>query len=321
MKHIVILSWKSSGSSALYRRFVTGGGGRGVSWTPHFKNETLYWTKAASILGLDQASMLDSVVPVTADRAERELSLFLGRNLGEPSPAVNTKLLLFEGWRRLCLRHAPLLIEKSPHHLAQRAALDLMMQFDAANPDIEVRYVGLVRNPMDSLYSAYRRWGTIPEMGQHEWALCYLNLREMKARLGERLVIARYEDLAANPAALEGVAQALGIALAGGEAARLHARAIGKWRADRLYGFELEPAVAEIAAGYGYAPEELANSGKALWPATRNARRAFTVAISPLKQAYALYRERGRRGPALSGRAAASARRSRGSTRHPSRPT
>ncbi len=66
---IIILSIKSSGSSAcqnLLSKFSQ------VSYVPktrHFENETLYWTKAASVLGLPQVDMIDSEVPISKEKA------------------------------------------------------------------------------------------------------------------------------------------------------------------------------------------------------------------------------------------------------------
>ena len=72
-KCVIILSNKSSGSSILQRFITESSEARHVRYTRHFENETLYWTKAASVLGLPQLDMPDSEVPLPKAQARREL--------------------------------------------------------------------------------------------------------------------------------------------------------------------------------------------------------------------------------------------------------
>ena len=52
MQHIIILSTKSSGSTALQNYFKLNFGFNTVKYTRHQEEETLYWAKVASVLDL-----------------------------------------------------------------------------------------------------------------------------------------------------------------------------------------------------------------------------------------------------------------------------
>ena len=80
-----------------------------------------------------------------------------------------------------------------------------MLQAEKRMPEIDFRFVGLVRNPMDVLYSAWTRWRTRPETLQHHWSLAYENLANLRGHVGSRLFVVRYEDLASK----SGTAEAL----------------------------------------------------------------------------------------------------------------
>jgi hypothetical protein len=111
---IVILSDKSSGSSALQEYLVRFAGGRHVEKTRHNEHETLYWTKAASLLGLPQEKMLDSEVPIAPERARADLEALLRDNLSELPAAADPRELAFQGWRSLCARFAPVTCRSFP---------------------------------------------------------------------------------------------------------------------------------------------------------------------------------------------------------------
>ena len=103
---IIILSEKSSGSSACQDLLSEFADIRHVSRTRHFENETLYWTKAASILGRRQRKMVDSEVPIPPERARSDLIELLRDNLDDYQPPDSDEKLIMDGWRRLCRQHA-----------------------------------------------------------------------------------------------------------------------------------------------------------------------------------------------------------------------
>src|SRR3954468_1456138 len=106
-KCIIILSTKSAGSSALQSLLCRFGGGKHVLHTRHNEHETLYWTKAASALGMPQVELLKSEVPIAKVQAQEELLQFLEQNARGFSPSSDQWTIVRDGWRELCLRHAP----------------------------------------------------------------------------------------------------------------------------------------------------------------------------------------------------------------------
>ena len=169
-KCIIILSEKSSGSSALQNLLVKFAEIQHVSKTRHFENETLYWTKAASILDKPQLVMVDSEVPIERKKARGELISLLKDNLNDYVPPVDDKELIIEGWRLLCNKYSPIFLEKSPHHLCQWAAIELIIECIRQVTDVDFLLIGLIRNPMDTLYSQFKRWGSRPEEVQETMA-------------------------------------------------------------------------------------------------------------------------------------------------------
>ncbi len=78
---ILILSNKSSGSRAVQRLLAQAADLKYVEKTRHLENESLYWTKAASILNLQQHNLLDSEVPIPQPSARQDLVALLRDNL------------------------------------------------------------------------------------------------------------------------------------------------------------------------------------------------------------------------------------------------
>jgi hypothetical protein len=266
LRCVVILSSKSSGSSALQRLLCTGANARHVEFTRHAEYETLYWTKAASILGLPQSPLHRSEVPIAPRKAKADLISLLAGNAPEFAPSGDERTLVFEGWRALCRHYAPLFVEKSPHHLHQWSCLALMAEAAAQLPEIDFRFIGLVRNPMDMIYSAWSRWRLSPQKVQFEWLEAHRNLLRFRDLVGERLTIVNYESLATD----ENLTRTLcdGLRMGGGPAATagsIHRGSLLKWRGDRRYGFQLDPKVAAMAETFGYTREQLANNPTYRW--------------------------------------------------------
>ena len=268
-KCIVILSTKSAGSSACQRFLQHAVGARHVDRTRHFENETLYWTKAASVLGLAQQPMLGSEVPIPAARARQDLHTLLGDNLPGHTPPTGDEALIFDGWRDLCRHYGPVFLEKSPHHLFQWSALELLLQAMQRLPEVDFLLIGLVRNPMDNLYSAFQRWKLPPERLQYEWLQSYQNLQKLRERVGPRLLTLRYEDMVDADDWLRPVEAFCERPRRLAGRGELHRRSLQKWKQDPLYGFVLAEEVAALAERYGYARAELANEPKRLWPIYR----------------------------------------------------
>lgn len=274
-KCIIILSSKSSGSSACQNLLAKFADIKLVSKTRHFQNETLYWTKAASVLGLPQNIMLDSEVPIPYEKAKADLVTLLRDNLETYSPPDDDKELIFDGWRHLCDRYAPIFLEKSPHHLYQWSALELIIECMKLLDDVDFFLIGLVRNPMDTLYSAFQRWRTFPEKLQYEWLVTYQNLLRLSEIVGDKLIIVRYEDIVSSLSYLQPVFDFCGVSADNADHDHLHKKSIQKWKNDKFYGFTLSEELIRLAESYGYYRDQLLNEGSALWPIYRYVSRAF----------------------------------------------
>jgi hypothetical protein len=287
IKCLIILSDKSSGSSALQSRLLQIPQVHGIAWTRHFESETLYWTKAASVLGCPQIKMHQSEVPIPRERARRELITFLERNLWEHVPPTSDRDLIFEGWRALCRRFGPVFCEKSPHHLVQWSALELILECQERQPDIDFLLIGLVRNPMDTIYSQFRRWRARPERLQEQWQVAYENLLALKERCRERLIVLRYEDIVRSEAALEPVFRFCGAQVDDVAPTILHAASLAKWKRDRRFGFVPDESLVALARRYGYEEDELRNQGWVGWPAFREFACTMHAAKSFTKRMFA----------------------------------
>lgn len=199
---IYILSEKSSGSSFLFRSLRDGLGVTKYPKTHHFESETLYWTKAASILDRPQVKMLASAVPYEKERAKRELKHFLDTNLNSPLVYNSDEEMIFNGWYALIKEFGPVFIEKSPHHLLQWSALELMLEFEQRFSHlVTCHYVGIVRNPREVLLSQFRRWNLAPEKLENQWLMTYMNWQRLSSVLDIKgqVELIRYEDLTRAP--------------------------------------------------------------------------------------------------------------------------
>jgi hypothetical protein len=260
---VVILSSKSSGSSALQRLLCSGTNARHVEYTRHRENETLYWTKAASILGLPQSPLLESEVPIAPHKARTDIVTLLAQNVPQFVVPDDEQTLVFEGWRALCKRYAPVFVEKSPHHLHQWSCLQLMADAAARLSDIDFRFIGLVRNPMDTLYSIWNRWRLAPQKAQFEWLEAHQNLLRFKKLVGDRMTVVCYESLAAEEDAARMMFHKVKIeGPSGSFTGVMHTNSMLVWKRDARYAFELDSKVAELAAEFGYTPDQLTNHVK-----------------------------------------------------------
>lgn len=261
---IMILSVKSSGSSIVQRELASSLSARLLERTPHAENETLFWTKAASILGLPQEKMANSEVPLPRWRARRMLRKLLRENLPGVSGPLRSQEDIFAAWTALVRAGDGVFVEKSPHHLYQPSALALMRRYADAAKDVDVRFIGLVRNPIDTLYSSWRRFGVRPEVEERHWIRAYSLLRDFHAERPDIVTLVRYEDLVVGKIELAAL-MGLPAGKAGAGEQGFHARSIQKWRADRSFGYRPSARLIELAGAYGYAPEEVENPNAFDW--------------------------------------------------------
>jgi len=263
---IIILSERSSGSSALQNYLVKFAGAQHAITHRHFENETLYWTKAASILGLPQFKMVDSRVPFGPQEAKQDLLNLLYENLPNFQPPADDLNLIMEGWRQLAWHYAPLFVEKSPHHLCEWSALELILRAQQELDDLDFLVIGLVRNPLDTIYSHYQRWKSIPARVEKQWIRSYTNLLRFQEALPEHTVILCYEDMVSQPEALAPILRFCGVSSNIEAQTYFHSRSVQKWKTDRFFGFALSDECHQLALRYGYQPEELQSNRNALAP-------------------------------------------------------
>jgi hypothetical protein len=270
---ILILSDKSSGSSALQEFLCSNYGAKHIGRTRHFEHETLYWTKAASVLGLPQVPMQNSEVPLSQEKALSDLAALLRDNVpGFAMPSSHREMIM-GGWEALVEENSPLFIEKSPHHLHQRSALDLMVQFSAEHPHVKVVFVCLIRNPIDTLYSMWTRFFSIPEKQEREWIRAYDNLQYlMKLKLPNFFVI-RYEDLRANNQSfVKFLDQVIPSPNSAPDFSFFHQHSTKRHMTDPFFGYTPTTELITLAMRFGYSKVDLNTNQRPLWPFWRTFR-------------------------------------------------
>jgi len=266
----MILSDKSSGSSIL-QAVLADYPQINVLEPGNFHCESRYWMYAAAILdSVRQPPMQYShEFPARKKWALKRLNLIMEKGkTGRVFHKNSEKSEFHAGWLELCRSHAPVFLEKSPHHLHSRAALELILEFRLKYSQVQTRFIGLIRNPMDTLYSMYRRWYAIPENRQFEWLRAYRNLEWMKAQVGKDLLTVRYEDLIGNPATLGKICTFCGIEYPRGSDC-FSPEPVHRWKKDPWWGFEPAQKIKRFAGRYYNLCDLVPASSLKLWPVIR----------------------------------------------------
>lgn len=282
----IILSDKSSGSSIVQDELSKHKDVNTIAKTPHAQNETLYWLKSSVVLGLPQKKMVYSGYSQTNETARDALTKLLGDNVALYQEAKNDEELVYGGWKLLCEQYKPVFLEKSPHHLLSPSALKLLFEAPDHIPEVDFRYIGLVRNPMDTIYSYWGRWHVDPAEKEQEWFSAYAKLLELKDKYENRVLIIKYEDLVKDRNQFRNICSFIGVEWMEEIGKGVHARSVSKWRTDKLFGFNLSKETTDLAVLYGYNQEELSNYNKSglLWKCNRLInRRTHTYNINKRK--------------------------------------
>lgn len=274
-----LLSVKSSGSSAVQRQLAALGSARLIEHTDHEQHETVFFTKAASILGLPQFALENSMVPYSAVGALAAMRRLIDANLTNWGRPLATEADIFAAWTAIVRSEPGDLVEKSPHHLYQPSVVHLMERYADATPELDCRFVGLVRNPIATLYSSWRRFGVRPEREEQHWCRAYTTLLNFAERRPDLVTVFRYEDLVSGATDLSPVLERRRDAEPDEQ---LHPRAIDKWRKDRTFGFS--PCAETIAVGrrFGYTSAEMSNPNSGSWYLRREPRAMFYSAVSAM---------------------------------------
>lgn len=249
MKHVIILSSKSSGSTALQNYLKNNLGFTTVNYTQHQEEETLYWSKVASILGLGQKKMYYSNVPFSANRAVEDLNMFFKENdLSDIHCSLDTTEEEFqEYYFRLMKRTGSKFVEKSPHHLYNDSNLELIKNFREQYRDqVEVVIIGLVRHPHAVVFSAWDRWKCFPEYFEEQWANSYENLLKWKEKLN--MAVVSYEDMVNYKIDIPSLVNEN----VENENYKFRSSSMDKWKNTDSYGFKLSKRTKRIAKEYGY---------------------------------------------------------------------
>jgi len=269
MKHtvVILLSDKRSGSTMFQEALCGHPAVKHVAYTPHTYFETHHWLKAACILGMPKQlfygnKMYDGYGSRLGAR-QYMIDCIRG-NVPEFVVPTDDEALVFEGWESLCQAFAtPVFFEKSPQYPHQWAALDLILKW-MKRTEFDVRFIGLVRNPMAVMYSAYELFSTDPFERQFGWAHCYRNILAMQAMVGkDHFHIVRYEDLIVRPKEVfGGICDYIGIEQCDTMGDNLHKRSVNKWIDDPAFTLQLHESVVRIAEYFGYEETDLYNPPK-----------------------------------------------------------
>ncbi len=262
MKHIIILSSKSSGSTALIKFILRISGVNSFTFVQHQELESLYWTKAASVLRLPQSPMYRSVVPFNEERASNDLLELEKKNLGKSEHREEwSEAGIFTLYREIAASTGEEFVEKSPHHLYQESSLNLIRSFMAHFPEDDYLVIGLVRHPMDVLYSAWSRWLYIPEEFEEEWIRSYENLKKARDLFGTSYREIRYEDLG-EPDSLSWLYEFLGQSDPHNNEEFFRNKS--KWEKDSSFGYSPSVELQSLASHYKYEIKERSSS-RFLW--------------------------------------------------------
>lgn len=261
---VILLSDKRSGSTMLQDELCKHSGIRHVDYSPHTYFETHHWLKASVVLNRPDA--LYSNFQKYGGYGSREnartyLIDTLKGNMPDYVFPESNEELIFGGWEALCKTFAqPVFFEKSPQILAEWCALSLLLEW-LYRTDMDVKIIGLVRNPLAVQYSAHELFSSEAEKRQFGWLNIQRNLLSLKAMLPpEVFKLVRYEDVIAEPKQrLADICSFIGVDYEDQIGASVHSSSKEKWMANENYTLQLDPSVCQIARAFGYQDLELIN--------------------------------------------------------------
>lgn len=263
----VLLSDKRSGSTILQDELCKHSGIAHVDYSPHTYFETHHWLKAAVMLERP-GHLFSGGRPYQGYGSRANARAYMEETIVKNVPDFpipeEDRTLIFEGWEALCKQFAnPVFFEKSPQFLAEWSSLQLLMEW-METTELDVRIIGLVRNPLAVQFSAQELFSTEAESRQFGWLAIQRNLLALRAMIpAENFRLVRYEDIIADPVEqLAELCTYLGVAPEPQIGASVHSSSKEKWRENPNYTLQLDPAVAQIAKAFGYSETELTNPHK-----------------------------------------------------------
>ena len=129
---------------------------------------------------------------------------------------------------------------------------------------MEVKIIGLVRNPLAVQYSAHELFSSDAERRQFGWLNIQRNLLSIQSMLPpDMFKLVRYEDIIADPKqGLADLCDFIGVEYEDEIGASVHTSSKEKWMANENYTLQLDPSVRQIAKAFGYQDLELINPHK-----------------------------------------------------------
>jgi len=264
---VILLSDKRSGSTMLQEELCKHSSIRHVDYSPHTYFETHHWLKASVVLNRPDAlysGFRKYGGYGSQENARTYLIDTLKGNMFDYEPPESDEELIFGGWDALCKTFAqPVFFEKSPQILAEWCALSLLLEW-TRRTDMEVKIIGLVRNPLAVQYSAHELFSSDAERRQFGWLNIQRNLLSIQSMLApEMFKLVRYEDIITDPKqGLADLCDFIGVEYEDEIGASVHTSSKEKWMANENYTLQLDPSVRQIAKAFGYRDLELINPHK-----------------------------------------------------------
>ena len=264
---VILLSDKRSGSTMVQDELTKHSGIRHVDYSPHTYFETHHWIKASVILNHPEALYSRyRKYPGYGSRENARAYLIdtLKGNIPDFEPPKNDEELIFGGWEALCKTFArPVFFEKSPQILAEWGSLSLLLEW-IHRTEIDVKIIGLVRNPLAVQYSAHELFASDAEVRQFGWLNTQRNLLNIQSILPrEQFKLVRYEDIIADPKTrFADLCDFIGVSYEDQIGASVHTSSKEKWMANENYVLQLDRSVRQVAEALGYQVQELTNPHK-----------------------------------------------------------
>lgn len=227
-----------------------------VRFTTHNEHETLYWLKAAVILGLKTDWFYGKKKPFPKYYAKNAIRQLLRGNGIKPGK-LNTRDDIYRSWIQLEEKCGPHFLEKSPHHLNHFASTRLITEY-ILNAGDNSKVIGLIRHPGAVVYSTLQRWYVNPAARIDKWCYTYDNLKYLQAQLPEsRFSLVRYEDMIENTeATFRRLCDFIQLPYDRKMGADIHARSADKWKEDASFSIPLSEKAIRLMKHFGYPLEK-----------------------------------------------------------------
>lgn len=282
---VLLLSDKRSGSTMFQSELSKHPLVHTVDYSSHTYLETHHWLKAAVMLNKDKRDFASQKIyngyGSVANARAYMIDTIKGNCTNFEVPESDRELV-FKGWDALCEKFAkPVFFEKSPQFLAHWASLELILEW-MKDTKYSVKIVGLTRNPMAVMYSAYELFHTNPEKRQKGWMNIQNNLLRFKNAVPkESICLLRYEDLVADPRnSFAAVCDFIGIPMDDEMGNIAHRDSLRKWQDDPYYSFKLNAEATALAKNFGYSDDDLYNPPKSKAPLSYRFKKSWKRTVS-----------------------------------------